>query len=908
MVDQVESLRSLAAPTQAEKLRELADPKDTNIQDFAAEFNSASADFFGIPGDILNLGARGLQGAVNMTTGLESKPLEFMGGDKIKRTLREFDEAVVLPGEETDSLGGKVGEFVGLTASLGLPTTSLATATQKVSQELPVLGNITQRFVSDVGTAIKNNPVLTPAIENVMAALSGVGAHFAGEKFPDSNVAEFIGAMTAPLAPIVGIKAVQSIVTELVPKIPAVRFILNPIVSQGKKILEGVKGVVTVKGRDNRAIERFQRADTDPKKTLLELNNSETLPDLKPLTPAQESGNEGLLALEKSVIESSDALKQESNAQIKAVEESIVVSLQNTSQGNPEVTASTFREADGYLKLLMNTRLKIAAQRADERLADLGVKVTREEANDITAIELQSAKKDIRAQEDVLYEAVNPEIKVQTANARKELNKHLKEVSTSEIDDIPVIARTKLSSNKGKAQTTLVGLEKATKAIPEESKSLGKETTIKELRGLQKRLRGVAVNAGKGENSNPSKARIANLIADAIDDDLALLAGEDEALKIAVSFGREFRQVFNGGAVGKILSKDATGRDAIPSGQALERTVGTTDAAGRDSIDQLLKGTNLAAQTEGSTTDPKVLEGAIEDFIISTFTKASVRDGKVQPTLAQTFLRNNEQRLSRTPKLKQRIEAAIESGQVATLRQNQKDSIGKRIGDPKVSKAAIFIEDSPEKAFTEILKLNAGKQAKETQLMLNKTTRDSSGEATEGLQSALIDFITNSATKEGVPSGKALSRAMEDSSVLINKVLTTEQSNRLNIIKNVALKLDKAKAANVSKEGILGDKPSQLTTILARILGVAAGTRLNKHTGIGGNIQVPGIMSNRFKSLLDQHISDPGQRLIIDAVKDKSLFKEILMAQISGDIPKSKGFAKRLDLWVASVIEQESDK
>ena len=239
------------------------------------------------------------------------------------------------------------------------------------------------------------------------------------------------------------------------------------------------------------------------------------------LTPAQKSGDEGLLSLERAVIESSDDLKRQSHQQIANMNASIRESL--NMPGNADSTKDAFENAQNYLNDLLDTRIKVAAQKADERIESMTPTLGREGANRIAAEEVDSALAAARKQESDLYEMIPMDSEVPTTSAATALKNATDEIGAAQSSDIPQIARRFLD--------------------PESDSYLGDISNIKELRSLQIKLREIGRIARANKSFN--KARIADNIANAITDDISnTLAGPEvsKAVQTAVGVSRSIAE------------------------------------------------------------------------------------------------------------------------------------------------------------------------------------------------------------------------------------------------------------------------------------------------------------------------------------------------------------------------------
>lgn len=111
------------------------------------------------------------------------------------------------------------------------------------------------------------------------------------------------------------------------------------------------------------------------------------------------------------------------------------------------------------------------------------------------------------------------------------------------------------------------------------------------MRGLQSKLREVARNSRSGDNANLNRARIADSLADAITDDIALTEGGEEVaglVQAAVGYSRDLNNKFRKGTVGNLLGYKQ-GAPKVPSGLVLENSIGVSGARAREALMILLK-------------------------------------------------------------------------------------------------------------------------------------------------------------------------------------------------------------------------------------------------------------------------------------------------------------------------------
>ena len=249
----------------------------------------------------------------------------------------------------------------------------------------------------------------------------------------------------------------------------------------------------------------------------------------------------------------------------------------------------------------------------------------------------------------------------------------------------------------------------------------------------------------------------------------------------------------------------------------------------------------------------------------------------------------------------------IVAGGLRDLKESQKNLAN--FGNPRVSKATMFIEKGPEKAFDTVLQSRS--PVKEMNKLMAMAKRDQTGEALDGLKAAFNNMLLKRSelsmsdkSGDAFVSGQKFFNLINDKNTqLALKTLYRDDPgaiNRLTIIARTAKRMDAARNAKQSVEGVLGDGPGKTATALAGVMGATFGRQFASLTG-GGTVQVPGIFANRFRDMLNAGVVDPAKRLIIDAMQDEQLFKHTLNIRIKGDElpPKTR---KVFNAWVNAVM------
>ena len=841
-------------------VRELTPEEEARLQPIEGEqelrapeqlsrgINIGIAEGLGAPVDAVNA----LLGLV----GLESEE-PFLGSQQIRRGFSALGIAPPPGEEDPDSLLGSVGRITGMASTFLLPVGPAGRAAAEVSRGVRAAPTTVRgAIVQDIGRAAVEAPGRFLAAETTAAAAAGVGGFVAREKFPDSEAASVIGELVGGITP-AGIITTAKIVPTVI----------------GINLARRIARPFTKAGAQRRAERRIQGAARDPERVAAALRAGEPVPEAQ-LTPAQLIGDEGLLSLERSVIESSEQLKGRADEQIAQATRAIRESLGEIGEGVPvEKTAATLEEARNYIQSLVDTRMRIAALAADEKIAALAPGATREQANLIAREELAAARKAVKAQVDELWAAVPEEVILPTGNSRETLNKFLSG-PVAEQEDVPAIAKRVLDK-------------------------VGEETTVKELQSLRSKLLEEARIARAAGQSN--KARIADELAEAVLADLGAQRDEifgeaGDALRMALDATAGMKQTFDRGSVGRILAVDRRGAPVTPEALTLERAVGPGGPRARVETQALLE----AAGTPAA-------RGAVEDFLLDDFQRRAVRDGRINRKSAEAFLRRHGDVLDDFPELRTRIEGAVEADDLARLAVEKAEGLARRLDDPKVSRAAVFLKEPVEGAMERIAK--SPKPEKTMQEIVKQARRDATGDALKGIKTGFGDLLltrasTRHPTIEGdfILSGAALKRMLKDGPVarMAKELLSSEEQKRLTEIADVAAKVEKAVAAKARPEGIIADRPSLLFSTIARIAGAQLGRKVAGATG-GGTVQTPGIVSNLFRRAVQAGVRDPARHLLIDAMGDKDLFAALL-----GKGPISPKFVrKQLNAWLISVGAEE---
>lgn len=764
--------------------------------------------------------------------------------------------AAVIPGEQEivygdpqTTLGGQIGEEAVEALSLGGVGGALARTVKTAAPAAAGLGASVRNFLSGVGVSVSKAPKAFLGAEALMGGTAGAGGFIAEQNFPESEGARVVGEILGGFTP----AAVKGLAQTAVD--------ISPVGKILKKARTEFDKVFSTEGSTSRAQRRLVRAGGEDIPTTLD---GEFVPGLTVAGKARSEGLANLTAAVNKQLDDADKFLEKSNA---LTNENITKAIKSFGK-DPDKSAQFFDEAQQNLSKQLDERLQIAAARAETKIAKLAPDADIEQVNRIAAQEIDKAFTASRAQEAKLYKNIPVDAVVPTGNAKSAFLGFKSELSQAEIDDLPDVAK-KLLGDKG----------------------LGNLTTIKEMRGLQSKLREVARNSRAGDTPNFSKARIADGIANAITDDIANAQGGEAvsgAVRVAVDFSREQAKKFKQGTVGSLLGYTKQGSARVPEGLFLDKSLGLPKGKSREAFDDIMK-----------ASDSPEVRGAIDDYIKNRFVRSTELNGEFSPRRAEIFINNNEEILKRLPEVKQELIAAKDAANLTDFRLRQKNRVD--LINPKNSRATLFIQKGPQEAFQQVLSSRSPKL--ETQKLVNLAKKDTTGEALEGLKASFSDVLYQKARTGEFITGSKLSETLKDPKTreVMDQLFTPAEKGRWKTIERTAKALDIQRAAKSSGE-VLDDKPSAIMTKLAGFMGAAYGSSISRRMGVG-TIQIPGQTADAFREMLKKGI-DPAQRLIIEAVQDEKLFKDVLMSPlVNGKLNKKA--TRTLNAWLATTLEDE---
>ena len=797
--------------------------------------------------------------------------LEFIGGPSFAVEKTDdgwqpaqpggFREQAGIP-ERSDTMTGRAAEFAFDAAVAATPIGRFAQTVRAVPPAAGRLRTMVQGAVRQVGERFRGAPLKTTAQEAALGSSAGAVGYMAEEKFPDSDAARLIGEIAGGAGPGIATDVTLKggkVVGKGLLTVGEASPVLGRVVTWAREGGESIIRTARERARTPltaRVSRRVDRATDDRAGVLVAMD--EDLARRELLTPAQQAGDPGLLSLEKSVIDSSDRLRIHSDEQLAALNEALKQDI--VLPGSVADTQVTFEQELQYFSDLTYQRIRSAALLADERISRMLPQQGREAANRVARAEIDDAFTAASKHEDKLFDKIDQDAVVTISASQSAVENAAREMGRARHRDVPSYA-IRVFHPKGKGYTPI--------------------TDVRELRGTQSRLRETSRTARAEGRFN--RARIADDIADAITKDISRIEGVGDEVRMAVGYSRYKNEVFRQGNVGKILGYVDTGEGRIPAGLTLEATLGAGGTGrGREAFDDIIRAAGISPE----------VRVAMDDFIREDFIASTVSGGAFDRGKAETYLTTNRETLNRVPHLRDEMQAAVDANNAQAFTQG----VQKRL-NPSVGRATMFIEQGPQKAFDDII--NSRNSRAEMHKLMNMTDRDDTGRATQGLKTAFSQYILGGAVdNHGVLSGEKLAQFIADpkSRGAMEALFSKEEMLSMTRIIRTAQRMDLARTAHRSAEGITGEKLDEFTSGVARFVGAMYGRSLGT-----GTIQVPQLFANKAEAIARAGITNPSRELLIASVQDPKLFRAMLESEASDDIIRERANA-RLNAWLAGLL------
>ncbi|MGK7654429.1 hypothetical protein ACSQ76_19080 [Roseovarius sp. B08] len=583
------------------------------------------------------------------------------------------------------------------------------------------------------------------------------------------------------------------------------------------------------------------------------------------LTPAQQTGDPNLLALEDLAARQSVDVRERVAEQGRRTQQ-VGREQVDALGGDVEDAQRFFARQRQDFKKRIEGQVNDALSQADTRLSELRSRQLEGDISDDVVRAVDNAFSTAKLEEADLWAEVDFSEMVPTTNA--------KATAQSIIEDTPFALRGIIP--------------REARDILEADQVFGDLASVKEMHGAYSALRQKARELRAQPEPNRRQIALTDRLADSLLEDMGAFDGSTAAgaaINRARAYSAEMHEVFDQGAVGRITQQKRSGEAAVEPEAALRSTVGRGGPQGAKDAERL-------SRAGGDRADY-----GIEEFVKSRFgEKAFTARGEFTSAGARGFMRKNEELLRRYPELRTELLEAV--GQRETA-ESLSARMSRRIADIENAKRSTtqrFLGEQPEKAIGALF--NAQNPTRAARLTANAARKDKTGAATRGLKGAVAKYLISSASKnvqgESVFSGNALAAEIEKPEIkrVVNQILTENERARLRTIARALSRAENAQAnaSNVG-ESLSGAQANQMLSTIARIIAARQGAQLGG--GSGGSIQTAQMASSRTRDMLNRLASDKASQLISDAITDPDLMKALL---------RGRGTAKAQDDFVPYLL------
>ncbi len=765
-------------------------------------------------------------------------PSEF-----VARGFRAVGSPVAEEGVDPETAGGKFAETMGSVPGVLMGATPAIQATAKAT------GPMVSRISRDIANTFGRKPITAVSLEAGAGATAGAGRVAAGDDATEAEqvLGELAGGLT--FGGLTGLVSGTVSLAGNTPGVKLAREILSRILPFSRQ------------GAFEAASKRVREQAADPEAA------AERVIEGGPLTAAQNTGEPGLMALEKDVYEQSALLQKRYEDQLTEASRAIRDSIR--LPGSVEDAQAFVGNRLERTVQALDARVKQAAIAATQRINALAPKRKAAESSAIVREEIDKALATARAQERELWDAVPEDAVIDTKGLFGEFDAIRMSLPRAKRDIIPDKARRFLDR--------------------ESNERLGDMETVQEVQGLRSALLEEMRKARKDGEFN--KARIISQIEQALLDKLMEAEGGD-ALTAARDFSRILNERFTKGAVGRILGQES--REVDPR-RTLETTIGRGGEQGRVEGEQVLDATDGAGA---------VLDTA--DYLKAEFAERAFRGGEYNRAAAEAFMRNNAEALEMFPDLQRQM---ADANSAVALRDRLTKTAGARrdrLNNRTV--ASRFIDAEVEDAIARVLSArNPTESAKELRRLVAK---DKTGKALDGVQGAFVDHLmsqarTTDADEAGelVISGRRFWNLLNEPKTkrALNALMTGDQIKRL---RQAAIQFRNLETSRrVSPTGaIMTDAPGKLISFIMGTLGARAGAQLGAGTS-GASLRTASKTAGIFESFAKQLSGDRAAMMIEDAIlKDPQLFRALLTD--TRDPDGMKKAMVRVNAWLADIEER----
>jgi len=601
-------------------------------------------------------------------------------------------------------------------------------------------------------------------------------------------------------------------------------------------------------------------------------------------SPARQTEDEGLMGLEKRILEEEPELAAQIESDlISSREASVAEAGQIAPPKGMGRTRQLLIEQKNYLLDLLDVRAAQAAKELDVKISSLDPDASPRDISRVTRQVLERAHGDARAQESALWTSIDSDAPLSIDHAKESYRRIVSTRSTwDDPDDIPSYVKRAFGANNSQidAIRAQLGLQ-AGEPIPESvlaqiPELQGQRFVFNDVRALRHRmLEDIRLEGGK-EAPNRNKIRILSEIANGktnritgakeypgLLDDM----GESgiEGAEAAREFSNKVNTLYNRGRIGKVLAYDVHGADRITeagtldyllSGADAPLTVGQLNDAVPDSslmVEQFLKAKFLTQLTDPVT-------GAISRPAATRWIKQWEAKGAFE------VFPNMREEMKDVVSASQRFAAASKRAKGARAVSRA----------PGKARLAFWLDSDPGAEMTHAL--NAKRPAAVLRNVVRRVNGDqlAMGELRhQFVEEALSRSHSGSFYRDGDPivSGRKFSSFLDQHESTM-KILEFDPASQARL-KEIASRLRRYDLkAGAAPDKIVDDIQSDVLDFVGSYIGARAGGRVGE--GMGSQLVMAGRGATQARKTIYKYLRNYPREILVQAANDPALYKALL--------------------------------
>jgi hypothetical protein len=859
--------------------------KELAVNNIAAPFNQGMIDLLSIPNDISN-----------MLFGTEYDPVQNLA-----------DKAGIGTGGEQQPTG-YIARGSYILGSSVIPFLGLAAKGMQAAGQLRNVAvgarTVWQQFLASQGANVG-----AAASGEVMASYgAGVGGEYASQFTDDPTIlalAEFAGGLTPTATHMIG---------------------AGTAVGRGLSYLrEDVRRIadMMIVEPSASAMSRYRRQASDLLRSQVPDPQAAAnrIGDVPELTPAQQTGDPRLIAIENKLVEDNAKLATRTQERVDAARARAVQEGRTIEGADARATQNRFRALVGSSYRRLQARSRVAAERAFKALANLNPDASPSEITTTAYQNLAIAEAGARADEVAIWKQIprsnfgtteeatstfqrilaERESSADPADIPKFLREHLLPKADQELADgiDPALAEmvkdgtADLTLRRQTADVRMMGGENIVLGQGVDSPQGLEEQSLGWMVTLYGRIRKSIRDELGGKSPNRNSVRIMAQVADALLADMTVAGGGGDEVKAALDFSLQLNNKFTRGRVGQLLGYEADGGLAVDPELFLTRLMrGDTSTV---AMKQFL---------EASPESAPVMEDWLKkQYILGVATVESGGTDAIDPRKAERIISQWEEKgyFKIFPHLRSELENVTSLAQASSRYDLRVTNFSRLAYNSNKSTASLYFHGDLKGVANDIL------TARNPEAVARRHTQRLGDDidARRGLQSTLLEEILNVSAASFNDAGEIIYSPGKLNNMIKTYLpalrATGMEREQIDRVRNIAEVFIRTKArGGTLPPDILKTQASSILEVIARWAGSHAGSFVAK--GSGSQLVMAQAGSQRARKALAAITRDHVREVLVAAIDDPELYKSLLVGfDKAENIPEQKQALNYVLRWLTGV-------